>query len=126
MKRTLGFTHVLCKTRYTKLLARQVRGWRASVSVTQPSIRCKSCGPHFTRCLAEAESRPAETSAAYFRAKPKADWIQPQHDRMLDIIETYWDKLTELSGEERETVLLGVQNGCFADNFDPEAKVELW
>eukprot|EP00929_Paragymnodinium_shiwhaense_P121273 TRINITY_DN93432_c0_g1_i1.p1 TRINITY_DN93432_c0_g1~~TRINITY_DN93432_c0_g1_i1.p1 ORF type:complete len:280 (+),score=19.41 TRINITY_DN93432_c0_g1_i1:10-849(+) len=45
------------------------------------------------------------------RPSPTGDWIQPQHDQLLDLLERSHGKLL---GADREFVLEGVRNGCYS------------
>ena len=51
---------------------------------------------------------------------PAPNWIEPQHSRMLQILAA---NRGPLLGEERDFVLQGVLQGCFAHKYKPDAEV---
>lgn len=85
-------------------------------------IVCKKCGgAHWTQvCLAAAQQttqqQPEETQAPIgarcsHRPSRETDWILPQHEHFLDILERSSGAV--FTGEDREFVLEGVRHGPY-------------
>lgn len=74
-------------------------------------------GPHLTQTCLAAQQR------AHKRPRPEADWILPQHEQLLDILE----QPGIITGADRDFVLEGVINGCYSEDvtFTAASKVEV-
>eukprot|EP00440_Ansanella_granifera_P000904 gb/GFBE01000977.1/.p1 GENE.gb/GFBE01000977.1/~~gb/GFBE01000977.1/.p1 ORF type:complete len:240 (+),score=23.01 gb/GFBE01000977.1/:1-720(+) len=94
-------------------------------------IRCRVCGgEHLTQnCLSARETAEVPQQAVRRpagRPARQTDWIIPEHEQMLDILEQHHGALRN---PERTFVLEGVTRGCYGEArdartpFSPDAQV---